>query len=63
MKMLAACLITLTIYALFYGTNYLVIDCSVGFGDTDRAIQSVAGYFTSTHRLSVGRYLQVFFSG
>ena len=61
MKMLTACLITLTIYALFYGTNYLVIDCSVGFGDTDRAIQSVAGYFTSTHRLSVGRYLQVFF--
>ncbi|MCH1984500.1 hypothetical protein MCG98_18260 [Ruminococcus sp. OA3] len=61
MKILAACMITFAIYALFYGTNYLLIDHIVGFGDTDRAIQSVVGYFTSAQRLSVGQYLQVFF--
>lgn len=41
----------------FYVLNFLFIGQSVGFGNTERAIQSVDGYFTSVFPISVGQYM------
>ena len=46
---------------LFYADSLAVVLKTVGLGNTDRAIQSISGYMTSPHLLSVRQYITIFF--
>ncbi len=59
-KLLTAYMGCILIVALFYGMNYMIALTTYGFGDMNRAIQSVVGYMGSNLSITVNQYLMYF---
>lgn len=62
-KAAAMCGLLLLGFAAIYGTNFGIAAALFGFGDLNRAVQSVYGFTACTHTLSVGAYLVIFLAG
>ncbi len=60
-KMGTVFLSNLVVVILFYGSDFFIAALTLDFGNVNRAIQSVNGYFTSAMQSSVKQYLVYFF--